>query len=74
MCPIAVASTSLVSISYSSDKCLLQLQFRDGAVYGYFDVPLERYRELSRPIPKASTSTATSGTDFVFKKLHDRPE
>lgn len=43
---MSVASTSLESVSYSPDKCLLQLQFRDGAVYRYFDVPLERYREL----------------------------
>jgi hypothetical protein len=43
---VAVASTTLASVSYFPDRRLLELEFRNGAVYQYFDVPLQDYHEL----------------------------
>jgi hypothetical protein len=43
---VAVASTTLASVSYFPDRHLLQLEFRNGAVYQYFDVSLHDYHEL----------------------------
>jgi KTSC domain len=43
---VAVASTTLVSVSYFPDRHLLELEFRNGAVYQYFDVSLHDYRQL----------------------------
>lgn len=40
MKPIAVESTTLTMVAYDADRELLQLGFRDQAVYHYFDVPL----------------------------------
>jgi len=35
----AVESTTLKSLSYLTERSLLDLEFRDGAVYRFFDVP-----------------------------------
>ena len=43
---VAVASTTLAWVSYFSDRHLLELEFRNGAVYEYCDVPLHEYNEL----------------------------
>jgi KTSC domain len=43
---VAVASTTLASVSYFPDRHLLELEFRNGAVYEYCDVPLHEYHEL----------------------------
>jgi hypothetical protein len=43
---VAVASTTLAAVSYFPDRHLLELQFRSGAVYQYFDVSLHDYHEL----------------------------
>jgi hypothetical protein len=43
---VVVASTTLASVSYFPDRRLLELEFRSGAVYQYFDVSLHDYHEL----------------------------
>ena len=43
---VAVTSTTLASVSYFPDRHLLELEFRNGAVYEYCDVPLHEYHEL----------------------------
>ena len=37
--PVPVDSTLLASVSYDVAGSILQLQFRDGAIYRYFAVP-----------------------------------
>jgi hypothetical protein len=39
-------STSLNAVAYLDRQALLELEFRSGAVYRYFGVPAETYREL----------------------------
>lgn len=36
---LPVESTMLVSVAYSPDRTLLDLEFRDGTLYRFFDVP-----------------------------------
>ena len=43
---LAVESTSLVSISYATEQSVLELEFRDGSVYSYIEVPPECVHEL----------------------------
>lgn len=47
MLRLAVESTSLVSISYAPERSVLELEFRDGSVYSYLDVPPECVQELT---------------------------
>jgi KTSC domain len=37
----AVESTTLATVAYDDAAGILQLEFRSGAAYRYFDVPLE---------------------------------
>jgi hypothetical protein len=43
---IPVQSTTLTAVAYDRCHDLLELHFRGGAVYHYFRVPANTYREL----------------------------
>ena len=43
---LSVASTTLVSAAYLSDRALLELQFSDGTLYRFFDVPASCFQQL----------------------------
>ena len=45
---LAVDSTTLAWVGYSADPGVLELGFRTGKVYVYFEVPLQTYQELLR--------------------------
>jgi hypothetical protein len=44
--PVAVNSTLLRSVSYDITLSILELEFRDGALYRYLDVPETIYTGL----------------------------
>ena len=46
MLRVLVDSTTLASASHEAQSALLELQFRSGAVYQYFDVPDGVYQNL----------------------------
>jgi hypothetical protein len=54
MKPVAVESTTLTTVAYDADRELLQLGFRDQAVYCYFDVPADVHENLLRASSKGS--------------------
>ena len=39
MMPFVVQSTTLTTVTYDADRQLLQIEFRNRAIYQYFDVP-----------------------------------
>lgn len=41
-----VESTLLASVAYFPERTLLELEFRDGALYYFFDVPAECFQQL----------------------------
>ena len=43
---LPVVSTTLVSVAYLSHRALLELEFRDGAIYRFYDVPLTCFQQL----------------------------
>jgi len=43
---VAVQSRLLAAVAYDHDQTILQLEFRDGAVYQYFQVPRPLYQDL----------------------------
>jgi len=46
-------SSTLASAAYDATTCLLQLEFRSGALYQYFSVPASLYRDLLAADSKA---------------------
>ncbi len=49
-----VSSSAIVSVGYSKRLHALEIAFRNGAIYRYFDVPVQIYRELLTAPSKAS--------------------
>ncbi|WP_254510273.1 KTSC domain-containing protein [Anatilimnocola floriformis] len=43
---IPVTSTSFTSIGYEPDSRILEVEFTRGAVFRYYDVPVEEYNAL----------------------------
>ena len=43
---LAVESTTLLTIAYDADRQVLQIEFRDRAIYNYLDVPGDVYQNL----------------------------
>ena len=43
---ISVSSSNISSIGYDEDSCTLEVQFNSGAIYQYFDIPLEIYNGI----------------------------
>jgi hypothetical protein len=46
MIRLSVASTTLVAVAYSADQSHLELEFRDGTAYRFFDVPASCFQQL----------------------------
>ncbi len=43
-----VSSSNLETVGYHSETQTLEIEFRHGGVYQYYDVPMHRYMELMR--------------------------
>lgn len=41
-----VSSSNISSIGYDPESCILEIEFHNGSVYQYFDVPQSTYEEL----------------------------
>ena len=52
--PVTVRSSSLAQVAYDGRRAMLQVEFRDGAVYQYATVPIQTYRDLLRATSKGS--------------------
>ena len=49
----SVQSTAIAKIGYSKRRHILEIEFVNGAIYRYFDVPVSVYRELMSAESKA---------------------
>lgn len=52
--PVAVNSSLLASAAYDARASVLQLEFRNGAIYRYFAVPATTYEDLLAADSKGS--------------------
>jgi len=60
MQPVPLESTLLASVSYDGQRHLLDVVFRSGELYRYFNVPSACYRAFLGLTPKEITSTSIS--------------
>jgi hypothetical protein len=66
-----VDSSAIMSIGYSKRQHALEIEFRNGAIYRYFDVPAPTYRDLM-----AASSKARYYDDNIrhhFHSVHVKP-
>lgn len=69
MSQIAVESSTLASVSYSPDRRWLELRFRNGRVYRYFEVPLQCYRALLEADSKGAYFNRSIRNRFPFQHV-----
>jgi KTSC domain-containing protein len=69
MMPLAVESTTLITIAYDLDRQLLHLEFRDRAIYHYFDVPVDVYQGLVIAPSKGGYFNRSIRGRFVHARL-----
>jgi hypothetical protein len=63
----AVESSQLVSVGYNAEKQILEIEFKGGGVYQYFDVPEHIHRELlagARIVKEGGIESASIGRYF----------
>lgn len=68
--PVAVESSLLANVSYDDQRAILQLEFRDGAVYQYADVPLQNFQDLLRADSKGAYFNHHIRGNFPYSKPH----
>jgi hypothetical protein len=67
---IAANSSLLKAAAYHDKSAVLELEFHSGAVYRYFAVPAQTYRQLLRAESKGRYFNSHIRDHFNFTKLH----
>ncbi|MEO7142653.1 MAG: KTSC domain-containing protein [Bryobacteraceae bacterium] len=62
-------SASLQAVAYLDLQALLELEFRSGSVYHYFDVPTETYKDLPRAESKGTYFNRHIRHRFAYAKI-----
>ena len=58
-----ISSSNIASVGYHSEKQILEIEFHHGAIYQYFDVPIEVYKELMN---------ASSVGSYYFNEIKEK--
>jgi hypothetical protein len=69
MHPTLLESTLLASVSYDSRRHLLDVEFRSGELYRYFQVPSACYQQLLRAESKGTYFNRNIRNCFPFQHL-----
>lgn len=66
---IAVDSSNLADVGYDSTIMTLEVGFRNGSVYQYFDVPETVYQEFMRATSKGQFLNQNIKNNYRYAKL-----
>jgi hypothetical protein len=69
LAPVPVDSTLLACVTYHNAQLLLDLEFRDGAIYRYFAVPAATYDDLLAAESKGSFFNQNIRNRFRYTRL-----
>jgi len=69
---VTVQSSSLASIGHSAEDNVLVIEFRNGSLYRYLDVPADAYEELLRAESKGAHFNRFVRTRFVHQRITTR--
>ena len=64
-----VSSSNVLSVGYDAKTMKLEVEFKDGAVYQYFDVPAAVYQGLMRADSKGAFMHANVSYSYRHPKL-----
>ena len=67
---INVKSSNLKSVGYDSNEKTLEIEFLNGAVYQYFNVPPEIYNTLMRASSHGRYFNKYIRNKYKFRKIH----
>jgi hypothetical protein len=68
---VQVTSSAIATVGYSKHQHALEVEFRNGAIYRYLDVPIQNYCELLAAPSKASYYDAN--IRHRFHSIHVKP-
>ncbi len=68
---VSVESTTLGSPGHDAGSAVLELQFRSGAVYQYFSVPLSVYHDLLSARSKGGSFNQSIRGKYPFQRIPD---
>ena len=66
---VPLSSRTLASAGYDADRCQLELEFRSGKRYLYFQVPRHCYEELLQAESKGRYFNRSIRNRFAFQDL-----
>jgi hypothetical protein len=69
MTRLIVESTSLLAVAYAPDRSELEVHFRDGTVYQFFDVPPEQVHELLSSNSRGAFFNSNIRNRFRFQRI-----
>ena len=69
MTSLSVESTLLASVTYDPDRTLLELKFRDGGRYRFFDVPAPCVQQLLEATSKGAYFNRNIRNRFRFQQV-----
>lgn len=64
-----VSSSSVASVGYDAKNLTLEVEFNDGAVYLYFDVPETMYQELVQASSVGQYLNANIRNQYRYMKI-----
>lgn len=65
----SVESSNLASVGYDAENEILEVEFKHGGVYQYFDVPQNVYKELMNASSHGVYFSANIRNNYEFRKL-----
>lgn len=70
---IRVRSSSLAAIGHNAEENVLVVEFVNGSVYRYLDVPAQTYQQLLRAESKGAYFNRLVRTRFGYERLTEHP-
>jgi hypothetical protein len=68
----AVQSSALARVGFSKRRHILEIQFTNGSVYRYYDVPPSRYRDLCAAASKGGYYATQIKKSYRFARVRPR--
>jgi hypothetical protein len=71
---ILLESTAVAALGYDASEQILQIRFRDGRAYEYFEVPERTYAELTAASSKGAYFNTAIRGKFRWRERRERRE
>ncbi|MGA3052050.1 MAG: KTSC domain-containing protein [Chitinispirillaceae bacterium] len=66
---LPVSSSNLASVGYDPSSMTLEIEFKDGSLYQYFDVPVAVYQGLMNADSKGTFFSQNLRNDYRYTRL-----